>query len=286
VKASAESIINDHLQPGDEYILVNDGSTDDTANILHEIAAMHPAVRIITHPTNRGGAATRNTALAAAQNALCFCLDSDNLLLPGSIKALRTRMMNSGADIVAFQETSFFTDESGPNAPTHSHVLENITYDFTKYLSTTRVPGSGGNHLFTKACWEAIGGYPEDTKALDTWGFGLRLAGAGFKTCVAPGTAYLHRYSHESYWNRHVQTGTVNRDAYELLRPYLNQIHPADVRYLASAKGQAQWFTGLDKRPIRTRRTPCDAGFETPIVYVKKSLKWVRNKIASPSKAA
>jgi len=286
VRASAQSILEDHLKPGDEYILVNDGSTDDTAAVLDELAAAHPAVRIIHHETNRGGAAARNTAMDAAQNALCFCLDADNLLLPRSIDALRDRMMNCDGDVIAFQETRFFTADAGPSAPTHSHVLDDTPYGLAQYLSTHRVPGSGGNHLFTKTGWQAVEGYPEDAHALDTWGFGLRLAGAGFKTYAAPGTAYLHRYSPDSYWNRHLKTGTVNQDAYQLLQPYLDQVHPADVRYLASDKGRSQWFTALEKRPLRIRKAIQTTPYDNPIVYVKKSLGWLRRKVTHAAKAA
>ena len=286
IREAADSVIKGNLQPGDEYILVNDGSSDATAEILNDLAAAHPAVQVIHHPTNRGGATARNTAIQAAQYALCFCLDADNLLLPGSIDALRNRMLQSDADVLAFQETKFFTDETGTAEPTHSHVLEDNVYGLTHYLSTHRVPGSGGNYLFTKTCWQAINGYPEDAHALDTWGFGLRLAGAGFKTYIAPGTAYLHRSSPDSYWNRHVQAGTVNHDAYRLLEPYLDQLHPADARYLATEKGRARWFTNIENRPIRTRSSMQNSSMDKPIVCIKKSLDWFRRKLTSPAHAA
>lgn len=286
LRASAESILKNHIKPGDEYILVNDGSSDATADVLNELAVSYPVVKVIHHPNNRGGAAARNTAIEAAQNALCFCLDADNLLLPGSIDALRKKMLKCDADIIAFQETTFFTDETGTAQPTHSHVLEDQVYGLPHYLSTHRVPGSGGNYLFSKACWQAVGGYPQDAHALDTWGFGLRLAGAGFKTAIAPGTAYLHRSSPDSYWNRHVQAGTVNQDAYRLLTPYLDQIHPADARYLASEKGRERWFTNIESRPIRTRCSMQDSRIDKPIVCMKKSLDWFRRKLTSPAHAA
>lgn len=286
LRQSAMTILNDHLKPGDEYILVNDGSSDATADVLNELAAAYPIVQVIHHPTNRGGAAARNTAVAAAQNALCFCLDADNLLLPGSIDALRQRILTCEADVIAFQETTFFTDETGTDQPTHSHILDDKLYVLSHYLSTPRVPGSGGNVLFTKACWQAVGGYPQDAHALDTWGFGLRLAGAGYKTAIAPGTAYLHRSSPDSYWNRHVQAGTVNQVAYRLLTPYLDQVHPADVRYLATEKGRARWFTDIQRRPIRIRNAKQESSIDRPMVYIKKSLDWFRRKRTDPANAA
>jgi glycosyltransferase involved in cell wall biosynthesis len=51
------------LTPDFEVIVVNDGSTDSTAEILDELARTYPRVRVIHHPGNRGyGAALRTDA--------------------------------------------------------------------------------------------------------------------------------------------------------------------------------------------------------------------------------
>ena len=42
------------LTPNHEVIVVNDGSTDATAQILDALAHVYPALRVVTHPVNRG----------------------------------------------------------------------------------------------------------------------------------------------------------------------------------------------------------------------------------------
>lgn len=59
--------------PDYEVILVDDGSTDATA----DIAAQHPNVRYIKHPTNLGLSVARNTGIAAATGEIVAFTDAD-----------------------------------------------------------------------------------------------------------------------------------------------------------------------------------------------------------------
>lgn len=256
VRDTTHSILDTNLQPGDEYILVDDGSTDQTAELLREIADKHPAVRVITHDQNRGGSAARNTAVAAARHPLLFCLDSDNLLLPDSMARLRGFLLKSGADVAAFQTLEYFNDGDDHSAPSHCLTFPDVIYDFDRVLQTTRMPGASGNYLFTKLSWQKAEGYPRDAGALDAWGFGFRQCASGSVLRVLPGSSYRHRYGHNSYWTRQSNAGTINRDALSIIRPYFDRLHPADVRYLCSRKGRESWFTRLNDRPLRQKSEP------------------------------
>jgi len=56
-----------------EVIVVNDGSTDDTARIVREYASKHPALRLLENPGNRGkGYSVRNGMLQAQGDILLF----------------------------------------------------------------------------------------------------------------------------------------------------------------------------------------------------------------------
>jgi len=56
-----------------EIIVVNDGSKDDTADIVRKFAALHPCVRLLENPGNRGkGYSVRNGMLHARGDILLF----------------------------------------------------------------------------------------------------------------------------------------------------------------------------------------------------------------------
>ncbi|MFL5664960.1 MAG: glycosyltransferase [Ktedonobacteraceae bacterium] len=60
-----------------EVLVVNDGSTDRTGAIVAALAAAHPRVRLITHPTNQGYGAALVSGFAAATKELTFFMDAD-----------------------------------------------------------------------------------------------------------------------------------------------------------------------------------------------------------------
>ena len=56
-----------------EVLVVNDGSRDDTAEVVRGLAQRHPALRLIENPGNRGkGYSVRNGMLQAAGEVLLF----------------------------------------------------------------------------------------------------------------------------------------------------------------------------------------------------------------------
>lgn len=251
VGESVRSVVEANLQPGDEIVLVDDGSDDATSEILATLAAEADAIQIHSHSVNRGGGAARNTGVDRALHPLIFCLDADNVLLPGSVGPLKQYLIQQGADAAAFQEIRYFTDES--LEVTHSWKMRSGAIELADQLSSHQVPGSSGNYLYTKQSWKQASGYPEYARSLDAWGFGLRQLATGARMMVLENTAYLHRYGHDSYWVRESKAGGLSLTALQLMMPYVERLRGGDRRYLFGRRGRTGWFDRLEQRPLRLK---------------------------------
>lgn len=77
------------LTPDYEVIVVNDGSRDDTGEILDELARLYPAhFRPVHHPVNRGYGGALRTGFASATKDLVFYTDGDAQYDPGEVTEL------------------------------------------------------------------------------------------------------------------------------------------------------------------------------------------------------
>jgi glycosyltransferase involved in cell wall biosynthesis len=75
-----------------EVIVVNDGSTDSTDQILLALTQVYPALRIVTHPVNCGYGGALRSGFAAASKDIVFYTDGDAQYDPGEMELLWQQM--------------------------------------------------------------------------------------------------------------------------------------------------------------------------------------------------
>ena len=95
LRATIESILG-QTQPVLEVIVVDDGSTDDSANIAESFG---PPVRVIRQP-NQGESAARNRGIEAAAGEWVAFLDADDLWLPTKVELQAEAIRSAPADVV------------------------------------------------------------------------------------------------------------------------------------------------------------------------------------------
>lgn len=82
-----------------EIILVDDGSTDKSPQILDQYGVEDARVRVI-HKTNGGAASARNAGLRVARGEYIGFVDSDDWIEPFYIEKMMQACTNTGVDIV------------------------------------------------------------------------------------------------------------------------------------------------------------------------------------------
>lgn len=74
--------------PDYEVIVVDNGSTDGTPDLLRQFARANPHIKPILNDENRGFAGGNNQALAAASGGIIVLLNNDTIVLPGWLQGL------------------------------------------------------------------------------------------------------------------------------------------------------------------------------------------------------
>ncbi len=80
-----------------ECVVVDDGSTDDTVDVVRRRAAQDERVRLV-EAAHGGPSPARNVGIAAATGDLLAFHDSDDLMPPGTLARQAQRLADSGAD--------------------------------------------------------------------------------------------------------------------------------------------------------------------------------------------
>jgi len=119
------------LTPDHEVIVVNDGSADNTAEILDELARTYPQVRIVHHEKNRGYGGALRTGFASATRELVFYTDGDGQYDPAEMEVLWRRFDDS-VDLVNGYKIS-------RSDPLHRIIIGRIYHHTVKILFGLKV---------------------------------------------------------------------------------------------------------------------------------------------------
>lgn len=102
IKRCLESVYCQNLDEKDfEVLIVNDGTKDNSIEIVENFASVTSNIRII-HQKNQGLSAARNTGLANAVGEYVWFLDSDDCIEPNSLKFLLKHAIEHRLDVLCF----------------------------------------------------------------------------------------------------------------------------------------------------------------------------------------
>lgn len=94
-----------------EVILVDDCSSDNTAEVVKELQTIFPTLRYFRNEVNSKQPYTQNVAISKVQSEYIYFGDDDSVLYPGSIRNLLNVMREKNADIVGGRALALFFPE-------------------------------------------------------------------------------------------------------------------------------------------------------------------------------
>ncbi|HLV05620.1 glycosyltransferase [uncultured Georgenia sp.] len=216
-----------------ELIVVDDGSRDETPEVLARFTD-DPRVRVVTHETNRGVAAARNSGLAAATGEYVAYLDSDNTWEPDFLE-LMVRFVRRGGHRVAYAMSAL--EEQGGQGRRR---YRGMPYSREALLERNYIDCIVVLH--ERALLTEVGGFDESLRRNVDWDFLIRLSAV---TDFAYAPFIATRYD---LW----ETGTDRITTDEL----------ASYRYLIRQRSLVDWE--------RARQEPREEGL-TSVVLVANS---------------
>ncbi|HWQ34197.1 MAG TPA: glycosyltransferase [Blastocatellia bacterium] len=178
--------------PKVEVIVVNDGSTDNTA----EVAARYPAVRCITQ-SNQGLSAARNAGLNDSRGSFLVFLDADDRLLPHALST-GYRMLQAHPDCAFVYGNYLCMAADGSPLPPPIFRTESDVY---AGLLKRNFISMHATVMYQRAVFEAVGSFDPRCRAAEDYEMYLRIV-RQFPICYHPEPVAEYRHHPESMTKR------------------------------------------------------------------------------------
>ncbi len=199
-----------------EIICVNDGSTDNSADILEQYAKKDNRIKVIAQQ-NSGVAVARNAAVAAAKSDFIYPLDSDDIIVPYALELLYETITTTNYRVVANEVLLFGGNTGILRQPKFKK------YDMYGWHECCVISA-----LFYKSDFEKFGGYKTDFSGYggDDMDYWLNYIDNGLPMFRLPDTLFLYRVKEkeESVWKNYSDEEFNARQAYK--NNLLQKHHP------------------------------------------------------------
>jgi glycosyltransferase involved in cell wall biosynthesis len=219
-----------------EIVVVDDGSTDGTGDLVRQLAVSDRALRLISHETNRGRGAARTTGVTAARGAHVAMVDADIVLPPDWWRSC----------FAALKDHDVAVGTAIPDG--------DVTYLARRFSLTPKiVPHStlvtGSNALFRREVFDRIG-YETKLREGEDVALSHEIERSGLRAVTVPGLVVEHR-EHRGLVSSLVWLYQSGVGASRQLERY-GQLRKPDIAFLAVVSSAAVALT-LRRLPARSR---------------------------------
>ena len=139
-----------------DIVVVDDGSTDETAALVRDHARVDPRVRLVQKP-NGGIASARNEGIRASTGAFVAFIDADDLWHPTKIRKQIDVMLRASADTALVYAPCRVIDAEG--RVTNSLRRFGVNGWVLHRHFHTNIVGNGSSILVRKSVLEEVGGF-------------------------------------------------------------------------------------------------------------------------------
>ena len=212
IAETLESVLDQTVVP-DEILVIDDGSTDDTGDVVDQFGA---PVRLVRQ-SNAGVSAARNAGIARAGGEFVAFLDADDLWLPDKIEKQLAFLDRHPDAVYLIANECYFTDRDGVTVPSYlatvpfADELPQHPHIFEKPLTRLLTDGfvSTSSVVVRARYFAQTGGFDETLSLVEDRDMWLKLAELG-PVCLMPDVLVRKRQEHGAnlanaptlYWAR------------------------------------------------------------------------------------
>ncbi len=169
-----------------EIIVVDDGSTDNSASIIKSFK--DERVRYV-YQKNGGLSNARNTGIKKAKGRFIALLDADDVFLRNNLQVCYDYI--KGKDDIGLVTGSFQRIDSNGKVLTSFRKMKTTVINPEEQIVNNKLIPTG--NLIRKDVIEKIGGFNEKLRASEEWEFHTRLCFSGKKCVIIPPLTYQYR---------------------------------------------------------------------------------------------
>lgn len=163
-----------------EVVVVNDGSTDDTSQVLQKYMPLFPSMQCATSTSKSGTAAARNKGITMANGQYVTFLDSDDEYLPTHLELRRRRLL---------EDPSIELLHGGVTVVGDPYVIDKDNADTKIHISDCVV---GGTFCIRSDVFTTVGMFDEQQQYADDAEFHQRVVNAGLHVAEIADPTYVY----------------------------------------------------------------------------------------------
>ena len=155
-----------------EILVVNDGSTDGTADWVNALSDREPKVRMISQP-NRGLPAARNTGIQHALGEYIAVLDSDDLWEPTKLEKQVNSLDHNPEAGLCYTWTALADSEG---VATGRVIAADAEGNVWKQMCEMNIVCCGSTPMIRRCCFDNVGLFDENLRFSEDWDMWWRIA--------------------------------------------------------------------------------------------------------------